>query len=103
MKLSEIKGKKALETTAELIDPLAHILADGTIQDAVKAKMPKLEIVKLMLKRWPDDVITILALLDGEDPATYEVNMLTLPMKVYELINDPDIHTLFFSLEQTEE
>lgn len=103
MKLSEIKGKKALETTAELIEPLAHILADGTISEAVKAQKPVLHIVKLLLKGWPDDVITILALLDGADPATYEVNMLTLPVKLLEILNDPEVQTLFFSLGQTEE
>lgn len=103
MKLSEIKGKKALETTAELIEPLAHILADGTISEAVKAQKPVLSIVKMLLKGWPDDVITILALLDGADPATYEVNMLTLPVKLLEVLNDPEVQTLFFSLGQTEE
>lgn len=102
MKLSEIKGKKAIETTAELIEPLAHILADGTISEAVKAQKPVLSIVKMLLKGWPDEVIAILALLDGADPETYEVNMLTLPVKLLEVLNDQDIQTLFFSLDQTE-
>ena len=103
MKLSEINGKKALETLADLIDPLAAILADGTIRDAINAKEPMLSIAKTMLKKWPDEIITILALLDGEDPTQYEVNLLTLPRKLYEVINDKDVQMLFFSLEQTEE
>ena len=103
MKLSEIKGRKALETLADMIDPMARILADGTVRDAVNAKEPVLSIAKTVLKKWPDEVITILALTDGEDPAHYEVDLLTLPKKLFEVINDKEIQKLFFSLEQTEE
>lgn len=103
MKLSEIKGTKAIETTAELIEPLATIFADGTIKAAVDANEPAIVIVKKLLKRWPKEIMTILALLDGENPKTYEVNMLTLPMKLLEVLNDPEVQTLFFSLGQTEE
>lgn len=103
MKLSEIKGKKAIETTAALIEPLAAILADGSIKAAVDAKEPALAIVKKLLLGWPNEVITILALLDGADPKTYEVNLLTLPVKLMEVLNDPEVQTLFFSLGPTEE
>lgn len=102
MKLSEIKGKQALAVTADMIEPLANILADGTIRDAVNAKEPVLSIVKKLLKGWPDDVMTILALLDGADSKNYEVNMLTLPVKLLEVLNDPEVQALFFSLDQTE-
>lgn len=103
MKLSEIKGKKALEALADLIDPIAIIASDKDFLEARSAGKPMLEIAKMMLKAHPDEIITILAILDGEDPANYEVNMLTLPIKLYEVINDKEIQTLFFSLDQTEE
>ena len=102
MKLSEIKGKKALEAIADLIDPLATIFSDKNFQEAYKSGKPVLEIAKMMLKSHPDEIITILAVLDGEDPENYKVDLLTLPKKLFEVINDPDIQTLFFSLDQTE-
>jgi hypothetical protein len=103
MKLSEIKGKKALEMIADLMEPIAKILENGEIKKAVDNNEPVIKIVQRLLKGWPDEVITILALLDGKRPETYEVNLLTLPTKVLELINDPEIQTLFFSQDQTEE
>lgn len=103
MKLSEIKGKKAIEMIADLMEPIAKILENGEIKKAVDNNEPVIKIVQRLLKGWPDEVITILALLDGEKPETYEVNLLTLPVKVLELINDPEIQTLFFSQDQTEE
>jgi hypothetical protein len=56
-----------------------------------------------MMENCPDEVIEIIARLDCADPATYEVNLLTLPMKLYEIINDPEVVQLFFSSDQTEE
>lgn len=103
MRLSEIKGKKAIEMIADLMEPVAKILENGEIKKAVDDNEPVIKIVQRLLKGWPDEVITILALLDGKKPETYEVNLLTLPTKVLELINDPEIQTLFFSQGQTEE
>jgi hypothetical protein len=103
MKLSEIKGKKALETLADLMEPIAKILENGEIKKSVENNETAIKIAQRLLKGWPDEIITILALLDGEKPETYEVNLLALPVKVLELINDPEIQTLFFSQDQTEE
>lgn len=103
MKLSEIKGAKALETLADLIDPLAKIANDEEFRNAWSAKKPALEIAKIALKRFPEEIMTILALLDGADPDKYECSLLSLPAKLFEVINDPEIQTLFFSLGQTEE
>lgn len=97
MKLSEIKGKDAIKTLANLMEPVAKIAGDAKLQAAVKAKKPMPLIAKELLENWPDEVIEILALLDGADPETYEVNLLTLPMKLLEVLNDPEINTLFFS------
>jgi hypothetical protein len=97
MKLSEIKGKDAIRTLANLMEPVAKIAGDAKLQESVKAKKPKPLIAKELLETWPDEVIEILALLDGADPKTYEVNLLTLPMKLLEVLNDPEINALFFS------
>ncbi len=102
MKLSEIKGKKAISTLAALMEPLEKIISDGEIKAAIERKDTIPAIAKKLLENRPDEVITVLALLDGEDPKSYEVNLLTLPKKLMEVINDPDVVTLFFSESQTE-
>ena len=100
MKLSEIKGEGALDVLADIIDPVAKICADTEIQKAVKANLPRLAIVKKLLKTHKREIIDIMAYLDGEDPEKYEVNLLTLPVKLLEILNDPDIAILFTSQSQ---
>lgn len=97
MKLSEIKGKDAIRTLALLMEPVAKIASDEDLRDARKAKLPLLLIAKKILEKYPDEIIEILALLDGADPATYEVNLLMLPAKLLEVLNDPEVDALFFS------
>lgn len=95
MKLSEIKGEKALDALADLIDPLSAICLDEVIQKSVKSGEPKLLLAKKILKGHKKEVIKILAILDGADPETYEVDLLTLPAKLIQIINDPEVVSLF--------
>lgn len=97
MKLSEIKGKEAITTLANLMEPVSKIAADKDVQDAVQSKQPLPIIVKKLLQGHPDEVIEVLALLDGADPKSYEPSLLSLPMKLLEILNDEEIQALFFS------
>lgn len=103
MKISEIKGEQALDTLADLIEPVARILADKEMEQAIRGGEPKLLLVKKMLKGHKAEVIEILAALDGADPATYEVNLLTLPVKLLEILNDEALTSLFTSQGQKTE
>lgn len=97
MKLSEIKGKEAITTLANLMEPVSKIASDKDVQDAVQSKQPLPIIVKKLLQGHPDEVIEVLALLDGADPKSYEPSLLSLPMKLLEILNDEEIQALFFS------
>lgn len=97
MKLSEIKGKEAIETLANLMEPISKIASDEEIQNAVQSKQPMPAIAKKLLLKHPDEVIEVLALLDGADPKTYEPSLLSLPLKLMEVLNDEDVKTLFLS------
>ena len=95
MKLSEIKGDRALDVLADIMEPLARILTDEEITKTANNGEPKLLLAKKILKGHKKEVIEILAILDGEKPETYEVNLLTLPVKLVEILNDPEIGNLF--------
>lgn len=101
MRLADLKGENALAVLGEIIDPAVRIMQDPAIATAARAGNI-LEIVKLMCKTHKTEVITIMAVLDGQDPATYEIGLLTLPAKLVELLNDPEIQKLFLSQGQTE-
>lgn len=97
MKLSEYKGEQALDMLADLMEPAAVIMADKDISRLAKADVPKIKIVKAVIKNHKREVIEIMAILDGEDPKEYaeKVNLFTLPAKLLEIFNDPDLMSLF--------
>ena len=63
----------------------------------------RVEAVKVAIKKHKKEVITILAVLDGEDPATYNVGLLTLPIRLIQLVNDKELVSLFQSQGQSME
>ena len=99
MKLSDIRGEEAIEALADLIDPLTEILGDNEVGLALRNKN-NLFAVKHALKNHKKAVITMLAILDGEDPNTYSPSILTLPVKLLEVFNDKELGILFQSQGQ---
>lgn len=102
MKISDIKGDDALDVIAEIIDPAIEIMGDNEIAICLKTNQT-LKAVKFAIKKHKKAVKTILAVLDMKDPETYSPSVVTLPIKLLEVFNDPEIQSLFISQAQTEE
>jgi hypothetical protein len=100
MKLSEIKGDRALDVMADLIDPIASIMSDKELVSAMNSKLPTLLIAKKILKSKKKEIITILALLNDEDVNTFEPNLLLLPKMLIDLLSDKELMELFQSARQ---
>jgi len=100
MKLSEIKGERALEVIADLIDPISRLLKDDMFKKKVQGDN-RLDAVKYLLKNHQRDVIEILALINDADPKTYAPSLIELPMMLMDLLSDPDVMSLFGSQSQT--
>ena len=96
MKLSDYKGEEALDIIVELLEPITKIMSDREIAEAYQ-KVSKLEAIKIAIKNHKTEVIEILAILDGEAPEEYEVNIFTLPVKILQILNDPELIKLFGS------
>ena len=94
MKLSELKDEKALDVLADLIEPTTAILSDKDIKTAYE-EQGKLKAVKLAIKHHKKEVIEILAILDDTPIEKYHVNLLTLPVKILEILNDEQLMQLF--------
>lgn len=101
-KLSEIKGERALEVIADLIDPISRMLKDEVFKKKIQDG-DKLDVVKYLLKSHKKDVLEILALINDEDPKTYAPSLISLPGMLMDLINDPDVMSLFESQSQSEQ
>lgn len=101
MKLSEIKGQKAIEVIADIIEPATDILSDPKVKLAARSKNIAAA-ASIALKNHPAQVLRVLAVLDGEDPETYAPSLLEIPKKLIDLLNDPEVSALFTSSDQNE-
>ena len=95
MKLSEYKNEQALDILADILEPSAKIFSDKDVKKAFETG-DKIKGIKAAIKTHKSEIIEILAVLDGVPVAEYECNVLTLPVKLLEILNDTDL-TSFFS------
>lgn len=98
MKLSEIKGERAIEIIADLIDPVSVIASDDEFRKLLEADK-KIDAVKHLLKQHSKEVLTCMAILNDEDPKEYSPSFVTLPAMLLELLNTPELVELFYSGE----
>ena len=101
MKLSDIKGEAALDALADLIDPVSEIISDKEFVMLARTNAPRTKLIKAAIKNNKKAVIQALAILDGKNPDEFEVNILTLPSKLIEILNDPAVSELFSLQGQT--
>jgi len=103
MKLSDIKGEEALDVLADIIEPAAEIMADKQIANMVRANVPKIKIIKPMIKNHKTQIIEILARIDGKEIDEYKnmMTLTTLPMRLIEFMNDPQMAEVFHSQVQS--
>lgn len=97
-KLSEIKGEDALDILADLIEPMAEFTEDDLFVKYVRSGN-HIQAVRRAIKGHKRAVLTVMALLEGEDVKTYSPSILRLPAMLIELFNDPDLVALFQSAE----
>lgn len=96
MKLSEVKGEKALDVLADIIEPISEIIADKEVAKTLRSGK-KSKAVSLAIKNHKKAVIEVLAALDGKSVNEYECNLLSLPKQVLDIVNDPAVIELFTS------
>lgn len=118
MKLSEIKGERAIEVIADLIEPIAKIAED---KDAAKLfmreRLPKgmtaqkfllkriRTSVPLLLRKHKGELIEIMATLEGVEKEAY-ASALSVPKlisDIFSLLNDSELLSLFGLAQTTEE
>ena len=82
-KLSDYQGDEAIELWADLIDPIAVILANDNVQKIVQSGKPKLLIAKEILKTNKKEAVEILQRIDPEP-----VDGLNIVLRLVNIIND---------------
>lgn len=97
MDLQAIKGERALEVLADIIEPALEIIQDDAIVKYMRDGHT-LKAVQVALRSYKSQVIEIMATLEGKTSTEYanNVTLLTLPVALLRLFNDPDIIELLF-------
>lgn len=116
MRLSDIKGERAIEVIGELIDPIANIAEDKEASAIFqRKKLPEGMDAKafvvarlrkglpVLLRKHKGDVVSILAALEGVTPAEYAetLDLGKVVKDLTELLTDKEFMA-FFTSEQSE-
>ena len=99
MKLSEYQGEAALDLLADMIEPAGEIMSDKEIGEVFKAN--RFKAIGLAIKNHKKAVMQILATMDGVPVEEYKCNVFSLPVKILEILNDPEMIQLFQYQGQT--
>lgn len=99
MKLSEYHGEEALDVLADMIEPAGEIMSDKEIGEVFKKN--RFKAIGMAIKNHKKAVMQIMAAIDGVPVDEYKCNVFTLPVKILELLNDPDLIQLFTYQGQT--
>ncbi len=112
MRLSDVKGERVFDVLADTIDPMANIASDEDVSNLFKKEKPpegvsprKFVLEKLkkavpaLLKGHRDDVVSVLATVEGVTPDEYKesLNLVKLFRDANDLINDEAFAELFIS------
>lgn len=118
MRLSDVKGDRTLDVIADIIEPIANIAEDDDaaalfkrekLPEGITAKMFLIrrakKAVPALLKGHKDDIITILATIEGVEPKTYKgsLNLVKLVKDCVDLLTDEAFGALFISAQSAEE
>lgn len=116
MRLSEIKGERVLDVIADIAAPVISIASDEDAMAFFKPQPPKegqtpteafgermKSAAPALMKSHRDDLIAILASLDGVTPGEYieGMTLASVLVDVFELLTDEAFEDFLSSQEQT--
>lgn len=108
MKISEFKGEKAIDFIGDIIEPASKIFSDDVVRSLFtpeknSEKKTKAAVTKHICKEYSTEVVEILAAMNEVSPEEYNGNPIAVFAQVFEILNDPDLMSVFISPEQKTE
>lgn len=98
MKIAEMDNEKALDAFADILEPMSVIFTDNELKRTSEDGGSYMKLIQIAIKKHKQEIIKILATLDGVPVEEYKCNVFTLPLKVLSLIQDEEL-SQFFSLQ----
>lgn len=94
-KLSEVKGEEALDVLADILEPIVTIINDEEVKAGFETNVAKS--VSVALKKYKTEILQIFASINGKsvEETCKEIDILSLPSYIVEILNEPEIQRLF--------
>lgn len=97
MKLSEIRKYDAVDTLADILEPVANILGSPETKENYEKATNRIQQVRALLKGHSKEWIQILARLDQVSEEEYDCDIFELPKRILEVLRNPMIQDFFKS------
>lgn len=104
-KLQDVKGEEALDVLADVLEYAVKLVQNDTIREILNKKgFRDVEAIKVLIKEGKHEIIQIMAVIDGKPYNEFlnSLDLLTLPVMLYETFNDEALQAVFTSQAQTE-
>lgn len=97
--VSDIRGTDAILALAEMLEPISVLAKDDElIKIANNESIGKA--LSIGMKRYPKEVLQIMAATDGEEVENYNPSLTEIPIKLMDIARDEGVKKLFFSQAQ---
>lgn len=103
-RLQDVKGEEALDVLADVLDYAVRLVKNDKIREALNTNgFRDIETIKLLIKEGKHEIISIMAIIDGKsyDEFVETLDLLTLPVMLYQTFNDEALQSVFISQAQT--
>ena len=103
-RLQDVKGEEALDVLADVLDYAVRLVKNDKIREALNSRgFRDIETIKLLIKEGKHELISIMAIIDGKpyDEFVETLDLLTLPVMLYQTFNDEALQSVFISQAQT--
>lgn len=92
-KLSEIKNEDALDVLVNILDPVTEIFTDKKFEEEWKKDVKGA--IKYVIGAHKKAVIELLAGVEGIPVNEFEISLIQIPIRLFELLNDADTLDFF--------
>lgn len=102
-KLQDVKGEEALDVLADVLEYAVKLVQNDTIREILNKKgFRDVEAIKVLIKEGKHEIIQMMAVIDGKpyDEFLDSLDLLTLPVMLYETFNDEALQAVFTSQVQ---
>lgn len=103
MKLCEFKNEEALDVLADIFEPSINILKDPIVLKAFSGELANTkiyEVISQLIKKYPTDILKIVARLDNIPYEKANYNIVKLAKSMLELTKDKELMAFFKSQGQ---